>query len=111
VDGAADSLSADEASLRLVEGDDPRVASSTRTRAGEAEAWQQRARRPRNPGRDEGEDLRLVLHHEAAGRGTGLGLAVSREILQAHGGNLRIEDTPEGGATFILDIPRERPGA
>jgi signal transduction histidine kinase len=44
VDGAADSLSADEASLMLVEGDDLRVASSTRTRAGEAEAWQQRAR-------------------------------------------------------------------
>jgi signal transduction histidine kinase len=45
------------------------------------------------------------------GEGTGLGLAVSREILQAHGGNLRLEDTPGGGATFVLDLPRERPGA
>ncbi|HSF02150.1 MAG TPA: ATP-binding protein, partial [Solirubrobacterales bacterium] len=44
------------------------------------------------------------------GEGTGLGLAVSREILQAHGGNLRLEDTPGGGATFVLTIPRERPG-
>jgi signal transduction histidine kinase len=44
------------------------------------------------------------------GEGTGLGLAVSREILQAHGGNLRIEDTPGGGATFVLNIPRQRPG-
>jgi signal transduction histidine kinase len=44
------------------------------------------------------------------GEGTGLGLAVSREILQAHGGNLRLEDTPAGGATFVLTIPRERPG-
>ena len=44
VDGAADSLSADEASLMLVEGDDLRVASSTRTPAGEAEPWQQRSR-------------------------------------------------------------------
>jgi signal transduction histidine kinase len=43
------------------------------------------------------------------GEGTGLGLAVSREILQAHGGNLRLEDTPGGGATFVLDIPQERP--
>ena len=43
------------------------------------------------------------------GEGTGLGLAVSREILQAHGGNLRLDDTPGGGATFVLDIPRERP--
>ena len=44
------------------------------------------------------------------GEGTGLGLAVSREILQAHGGNLRLDDTPGGGATFTLDLPRERPG-
>jgi two-component system C4-dicarboxylate transport sensor histidine kinase DctB len=44
------------------------------------------------------------------GEGTGLGLAVSQEILQAHGGNLRLEDTPGGGARFVLDIPRERPG-
>ena len=42
------------------------------------------------------------------GEGTGLGLAVSREILQAHGGNLRLEDTPGGGATFVLDIPTSR---
>ena len=44
------------------------------------------------------------------GEGTGLGLAVSREILQAHGGNLRLDDTPGGGATFTLELPRERPG-
>jgi signal transduction histidine kinase len=43
------------------------------------------------------------------GEGTGLGLAVSREILQAHGGNLHLEDTPGGGATFVLQIPWERP--
>jgi len=45
------------------------------------------------------------------GEGTGLGLAVSREILQAHGGNLRLDDTPGGGATFTLELPRERPGS
>ena len=39
------------------------------------------------------------------GEGTGLGLAVSREILVAQGGNLRVEDTPEGGATFVLELP------
>jgi signal transduction histidine kinase len=39
------------------------------------------------------------------GEGTGLGLAVSREILLAQGGNLRVDDTPEGGATFILELP------
>jgi signal transduction histidine kinase len=39
------------------------------------------------------------------GEGTGLGLAVSREILLAQGGNLRVEDTPDGGATFVLELP------
>jgi signal transduction histidine kinase len=39
------------------------------------------------------------------GEGTGLGLAVSREILVAHGGNLRVEDSPGGGATFVLELP------
>lgn len=39
------------------------------------------------------------------GEGTGLGLAVSREILLTHGGNLRIDDTPGGGATFVLELP------
>jgi signal transduction histidine kinase len=39
------------------------------------------------------------------GEGTGLGLAVSREILVSQGGNLRVEDTPQGGATFVLELP------
>ena len=43
------------------------------------------------------------------GEGTGLGLAVSREILVAHGGNLRLTETPGGGATFVLELPLERP--
>ncbi len=45
------------------------------------------------------------------GEGTGLGLAVSREILLAHGGNLRVEDTVDGGATFILDVPLPEAGS
>ncbi|HSE96415.1 MAG TPA: ATP-binding protein, partial [Methylomirabilota bacterium] len=44
------------------------------------------------------------------GEGTGLGLAVSREILVAHGGNLRLEDTPGGGATFVLELPLDAGG-
>jgi signal transduction histidine kinase len=45
------------------------------------------------------------------GEGTGLGLAVSREILLSHGGNLRVEDSPDGGATFVLELPLpETPG-
>lgn len=45
------------------------------------------------------------------GEGTGLGLAVSREILLAHGGNMRVEDTAGGGASFVLEFPMPPPEA
>jgi signal transduction histidine kinase len=45
-------------------------------------------------------------------RGTGLGLAVSRAIARAHGGELAAEAPQGGGARFALRLPvRERPAA
>jgi signal transduction histidine kinase len=38
--------------------------------------------------------------------GTGLGLAVSRQILQAHGGTIRCESQPGTGTTFVIRLPR-----
>jgi len=38
--------------------------------------------------------------------GTGLGLAVSRQILQAHGGSIQCESSPGGGTTFVIRLPR-----
>lgn len=40
--------------------------------------------------------------------GTGLGLAVSRQIIQAHGGSIRCESTPGEGTTFVLRLPCAR---
>lgn len=37
--------------------------------------------------------------------GTGLGLAVSQAIIQAHGGNIEADSAPEGGALFRLQFP------
>ena len=37
--------------------------------------------------------------------GTGLGLAVTRQIARAHGGRLTADAAPGGGAIFCLQLP------
>ena len=44
-------------------------------------------------------------------QGSGLGLAIAREFAQAHGGGITTEDRDGGGATFVVRLPREGPGA
>jgi signal transduction histidine kinase len=45
------------------------------------------------------------------GSGTsGLGLAITRAIIEAHGGNTGAENAPDGGARFWLDVPLAIPG-
>ncbi|MFY3745124.1 sensor histidine kinase [Anaeromyxobacter sp. Red801] len=39
-------------------------------------------------------------------RGSGLGLSIVHAIVTQHGGTIRIEDSPEGGARFTLRLPR-----
>ena len=39
------------------------------------------------------------------GQGTGLGLSVSRTIIEAHRGSIRAEGAPGEGATFIIRLP------
>jgi signal transduction histidine kinase len=38
--------------------------------------------------------------------GTGLGLALVRQICLAHGGNIVYEDSPGGGSRFVISLPR-----
>lgn len=40
--------------------------------------------------------------------GTGLGLALVRQICLAHGGNIRYETNCDGGACFIISLPRPK---
>jgi two-component system sensor histidine kinase KdpD len=42
--------------------------------------------------------------------GSGLGLAVSRGFVEAHGGRLWLDETPSGGATFRFSLPLQELG-
>jgi two-component system osmolarity sensor histidine kinase EnvZ len=37
--------------------------------------------------------------------GTGLGLAIALDIARAHGGDLRLDDSPKGGLRAVVEIP------
>ena len=62
------------------------------------------------------EDQRRVFDKFARGgnaaatgaKGTGLGLAMVRHIVTAHGGSVRMESTPGAGSTFTIELPKSR---
>ncbi|MEW6669547.1 MAG: PAS domain S-box protein [Thermodesulfobacteriota bacterium] len=39
------------------------------------------------------------------GKGTGLGLSISQNIIKIHGGRMAFECPPEGGTTFLVELP------
>jgi two-component system sensor kinase FixL len=42
---------------------------------------------------------------EKGGSSMGVGLSISKRIIEAHGGSLRAENRPEGGAIFSFSLP------
>ena len=48
------------------------------------------------------------VQHEAAQSGVGLGLAICRAIIEAHGGSIHAQNRPTGGAVFSFILPLER---
>ena len=64
---------------------------------------------------DNGDGVPLSFQHrlfdafatQGKADGTGLGLAMVRQVAEAHGGDVVYRDTPGGGATFEMTIRRE----
>jgi two-component system NtrC family sensor kinase len=42
---------------------------------------------------------------KSPGAGTGIGLSLCLGIVASHGGAIRVEETPGGGATFVVELP------
>ena len=58
------------------------------------------------PGIASGESTRIFdAFVTTKAEGTGLGLAVCRTIVEAHGGRISARNNPEGGATVRFTLP------
>jgi two-component system sensor histidine kinase KdpD len=68
----------------------------------------------RGPGIPAGEEAKLFdkfyrLQREAAQSGVGLGLAICKAIVAAHGGTISAANRPGGGAVFRFELPADKP--
>jgi len=62
------------------------------------------------------EDIRdkvfdIFFTTKPVGKGTGLGLSISQNIIKIHGGSLTFVCPPEGGTTFLIELPATYAGA
>jgi len=46
-------------------------------------------------------------YYSSKSGGTGLGLALCKQVFEAHGGSIRYEASPLGGARFVAELPLE----
>lgn len=68
--------------------------------------------RDHGPGLPEGAELERLFQsfqrgHAAPAGGLGLGLSIVRRLAAAHGGEVRAQNAPGGGAWFVLTLPVE----
>lgn len=66
----------------------------------------------RNPGTGISPELRERIFHPfftTKSRGTGLGLPIARQIVEAHRGSLRLETGSSSATTFVVELPTTTP--
>lgn len=74
--------------------------------------------RDEGPGLPPGEQERIwdrfyrvagIEHRHGSSMGLGLGLYISRTIVERHGGQVGVESVPDEGATFWFTLPLSSP--
>jgi len=86
------------------------VSIGAAARENEVEVWVDDS----GPGLPRGREESIFEKFERGAResttsGVGLGLAICRAIVEAHGGRIHAENRPRGGARFIFSLPRGVP--
>jgi len=56
--------------------------------------------------KESGQSSTLRKGKKSPGESLGLGLAISRAVVEAHKGTIWVEDNPSGGAIFFVLLPR-----
>jgi signal transduction histidine kinase len=54
-------------------------------------------------------DKYFQVGQQARTKGAGLGLAIAREIVEAHGGSIAVDSQPGRGTTFSFVLPVRHP--
>ncbi|HEX6833103.1 MAG TPA: ATP-binding protein, partial [Rudaea sp.] len=88
----------------------PHIEVSTREVRDGEQTWVELSIADNGPGLPDGFDERWFEPYTTSkARGTGLGLAVAKKIVEEHGGSIRAATRPTGGAVFTVRLPRDLP--